>query len=168
MLPESDSAREHVGPIPRKSWSLPLSLQILGWFFFNVVVAGCVVAALFHAQSAPILNALITGDGGDRLEAIGSELGERLGQLPRTRWPELMASVSKRYHASFALVRRDGDPLAGSIPQPSAAVIAKVREFGGPRPPAPPSGFRAGGRPAFPKRPARIAGLRRSRTSGRL
>ena len=138
MLPESDSAREHVGPIPRRSWSLPLSLQILGWFFLNVVVAGCVVAALFHAQSAPILNALIAGDGGQRLEAIGSELGERLGQLPRTRWPELMASVSKRYHASFALVRRDGDPLAGSIPQPSAAVIAKVREFGGPRPPRPP------------------------------
>jgi two-component system, OmpR family, sensor histidine kinase CpxA len=138
MLPESDSAGEHVGPIPRRSWSLPLSLQILGWFFLNVVVAGCVVAALFHAQSAPILNALIAGDGGERLEAIGSELGERLGQLPRTRWPELMASVSKRYHASFALVRRDGDPLAGSIPQPSAAVIAKVREFGGPRPPRPP------------------------------
>jgi two-component system sensor histidine kinase CpxA len=138
MLPEPDPAPEQEASAPRSHWALPLSLQILGWFFLNMVVAGCVVAALFHAQSAPILNALIAGDGGERLEAIGSELGERLGQLPRTRWPELMASVSKRYHASFALVRRDGDPLAGSIPQPSAAVIAKIREFGGPRPPRPP------------------------------
>ena len=134
MLPDSQPPPEPEAAVPRRNWALPLSLQILGWFFLNMVVAGCVVAALFHAQSAPILNTLIAGDGGERLEAIGSELGERLGQLPRTRWPELMASVSKRYHASFALVRRDGDPVAGSIPQPPAAVIAKIREFGGPRP----------------------------------
>jgi two-component system, OmpR family, sensor histidine kinase CpxA len=139
MPTETDSTREKADPAFRRNWALPLSLQILGWFFLNVLVAACVVAALFHAQSAPILNALIAGDGGDRLEAIASELGERLAQLPRSRWPELMTSVSKRYHASFALMRRDGDPLAGAIPQPSDAVIAKIREFAGPRPPRPPS-----------------------------
>jgi len=150
MLPESDLAQEQAEPVPRRSWALPLSLQILGWFFLNMVVAGGVVVALFHAQAAPILNALIAGGGGDRLESIAAELGERLAPLPRTRWPELMASVSKRYHASFALVRRDGDPIAGSIPQPSAAVIAKIREFAGPRPQHPPPGpEREGGPPSL-------------------
>jgi two-component system sensor histidine kinase CpxA len=138
MPTESDLTFKQADSVRRRNWALPLSLQILGWFFLNVVVAGCVVAALFHAQSAPILNTIIAGDGGDRLDAIGSELGERLGQTPRTRWPELMTSLSKRYHASFALVRKDGDPLAGSIPRPSAAVIAKIREFGSAPPPPPP------------------------------
>ena len=93
MLPESDLAQEQAEPVPRRSWALPLSLQILGWFFLNMVVAGCVVVALFHAQAAPILNALIAGGGGDRLESIAAELGERLAPLPRTRWPELMAGA---------------------------------------------------------------------------
>lgn len=138
MPPRSKAQRGRPATAAPSHWSLPLSLQILGWFFLNVIVAGCVVVALFHAQSAPVLNAIIAGSGGDRLEAMAAELGERLEQLPRARWSGLMASVSQRYHASFALLRRDGDPLAGSVPNPSAAVISKVREFVGARPPRPP------------------------------
>ena len=139
MHPDTDPllSSEQEPFAPRKRWSPPLSLQILSWFFLNVIVAGCVVAALFHAESTPVLNAIIAGGGGDRLEAMASELGERLEQLPRARWKELMASVSQRYHASFALVRREGDALAGSVPPPPASVIAKIREFAGPRPPRP-------------------------------
>lgn len=136
--PETALQEPPSGRSRRGHWSPPLSLQILGWFFLNVIVAGCVVLALFNAQSAPVLNALIAGSGGDRLEAIAAELGERLEQLPRSRWSGLMASLSKRYHASFALVRREGDAIAGSVPRPPAAVVAKIREFAGPRPPRPP------------------------------
>jgi two-component system sensor histidine kinase CpxA len=159
MHPDTTCLQEDARSDARKQWSPPLSLQILGWFFLNVVVAGCVVAALFHAESAPVLNAIIAGGGGDRLEAMASELGERLEQLPRGQWKGLMASVSQRYHASFAIVRRDGDPLAGSVPQPSAAVIAKVREFAGPRPLRPPPPFgREDAPPPVGDGPARTLG----------
>ena len=147
-----------MGRSRRGYWSPPLSLQILGWFFLNVIVAGCVVVALFNAQSAPVLNALIASSGGDRLEAIAAELGERLEQLPRSRWSGLMASLSQRYHASFALVRREGDAIAGSVPRPPATVVAKIREFAGPRPPRPPpapdpgeSGINPDGAPPRPR-----------------
>jgi two-component system sensor histidine kinase CpxA len=137
MHPSPENSREAPARARRGRWSLPLSLQILGWFFLNVIVAGGVVVALFNAQSAPVLNALIAGSGGDRLEAIASELGDRLEQLPRSRWSGLMASLSQRYHASFALVRREGDSIAGSVPRPPDAVVTKIREFAGPRPPRP-------------------------------
>ena len=118
---------------------IPVSLQILSWFFLNLLLVGIFGFLLLSAEGGPLLNVLISGKSGERLDAIAADLAERVNGLPREKWGGILDNYSRRYKLAFALTRRDGDLQAGKVPPVPPAVVEKIREFPGtPRPPTPP------------------------------
>jgi two-component system sensor histidine kinase CpxA len=113
-------------------------LQILSWFFLNLLLVGICAFYLLHAEGGSILNILISGRSGERLDAIAADLAERVIGLPSEKWGPILDNYSRRYRMAFAVTRRNGDLQAGKVPPIPDSVIAKIREFPGDRPPPPP------------------------------
>ena len=122
----------------RRTIWVPVSLQILSWFFLNIVLVGVVAAVLLVGHGGPLLSALLSGRAGARLDSLVTEASERISSLPAARWGEVTASLARRYGVSFGVMRRDGDLQAGWLPPVPEAVLVKVREFSALRPPPPP------------------------------
>jgi two-component system sensor histidine kinase CpxA len=114
-----------------------VSLQIMGWFFLNLLLVGVLAALLFTSHISPLLNVIISGRTGDRLDALAADVGERISGIPSDKWEEVLKGYSRRYKMDFALTRRDGDLHAGNVPAIPDSVIARIREFPGLRPPPP-------------------------------
>jgi two-component system sensor histidine kinase CpxA len=117
---------------------LSVSLQIMGWFFLNLLIVAMLAALLFTSHVSPLLNVIISGRTGDRLDALAADVGERISGIPSDKWGEVLNGYSRRYKMDFALTRREGDLHAGTVPAIPESVIARIREFPGLRPPPPP------------------------------
>jgi two-component system sensor histidine kinase CpxA len=117
---------------------IPVSLQILSWFFLNLLLVATFAFLLLSAEGGPLLNVLISGRAGERLDAIAADLAERVNGLPREKWGTILDNYSRRYRMAFALTRRDGDLQAGKVPPIPPTVAAKIREFPGTQRPPPP------------------------------
>lgn len=142
-------ARGDESPKGKSKLGIPISLQILSWFFLNLLLVGICAFLLLTTNGGPLLNILISGKAGERLDAIAADVAERANGLPREKWGAVLDNYSRRYKMAFALTRRDGDLQAGKVPPVPASVAAKIREFPGtqrpPPPPPPPPPPRFGG-----------------------
>lgn len=135
---------------------IPISLQILSWFFLNLLLVGTGAFLLLTTNGGPLLNILISGKAAERLDAIAADVAERANGLPREKWSAVLDNYSRRYKMAFALTRRDGDLQAGKVPPVPASVAAKIREFPGtqrPPPPLPTSQADGAGDPHLAPRP---------------
>jgi len=143
--PLPDLSVDPLGKRPKKSRSprkhrlsgVPVSLQILSWFFLNLLIVGVGAFLLLASEGGPLLNVLINGRAGERLDAIAADIAERINGLPREKWGSVLENYSRRYRIAFALTRREGDLQAGKVPPLPPEVIAKIREFPGPQRPHP-------------------------------
>ena len=141
MLEHAKAQSADENPRGRPVW-VPVSLQILSWFFLNIVAVGVIAAALLIGHGGPLLSVLLSGRAGERLDSLVTEVGERISVLPSSRWSEVTSSLARRHGMSFGVVRRGGDLQAGWLPPVPELVLAKVRELASlrPPPPAPPKG----------------------------
>jgi len=161
--PTPEPHGEH-SPKAKSRLGIPVSLQILSWFFLNLLLVGIGAFLLLTTNGGPLLNILISGKAGERLDAIAADVAERANGLPREKWGAVLDNYSRRYKMAFALTRRDGDLQAGKVPPVPAGVAAKIREFPGtqrpPPPPPPPLADGEGERPPPPGPPTDVsAGL---------
>ena len=116
----------------------PVSLQILSWFFLNVLLVGAAAGVFLLAHRGPLLGVLLNGRTTKRLDSLVSEVNDRISALPTSRWGEVTASLARRFGMSFGLVRREGDLQAGWLPVIPEEVAGKVRELSAAAPPPPP------------------------------
>jgi two-component system sensor histidine kinase CpxA len=116
---------------PQRFTALPLWLQILGWFFLNLLLLGSVAALVLFTEFRPVLGALLEGKTGQRLSSLAHEVTDALSTRSRPDWPEVMDSFAQTYEVQCALFRQDGAWLAGEIPHPPAAVLSKLYESAG-------------------------------------
>ena len=135
-----------------------VSLQIVGWFFLNLLLVAIFASLLFTSHVSPLLNVIISGRTGDRLDVLASDVGERISGVSYDKWNEVLQGYSRRYKMAFGLTRREGDLRAGNVPPIPGSVITKIREFPGvrPQPPPPPPQSQASDFTGEPERPRRL------------
>jgi two-component system sensor histidine kinase CpxA len=107
---------------------LPLWLQILGWFFLNLILLASVATLAFFGEFRPLLGAFLEGKAGHRLSALAGEVAEALNSRPRSDWPAVLDSFAEGYHVQVALFRQDGSWIAGEIVHPPSEVLEKFRD----------------------------------------
>ena len=122
----------------RRTVWVPVSLQILSWFFLNIVLVVGVAAVLLIGHGGPLMSALLSGRAGARLDSLVTEVSERISGLPSARWGEVTASLARRYGVSLGVLRRGGDLQAGWLPPVPEAVLVRVRELNATGQPPPP------------------------------
>ena len=116
---------------------LPLSLKILAWFFANVVFLAVVAWLFVRVQLGLGLEVLLAGAPGERLQTMGRLVAEELQERPQSEWAAVLQRQAAAYRVPVALLRNDGQRLAGDIPPPPPEFLARIGE-GRPSPKAPP------------------------------
>ncbi|MEI6712127.1 MAG: HAMP domain-containing sensor histidine kinase [Verrucomicrobiota bacterium] len=113
---------------PARLTALPLWLQIVGWFFLNIVLLVSVAALVLTTEFKPVLGALMEGKAGHRLSALAGEVTDALSSRTIADWPEVMDFFAQTYQIQCALFRQDGAWMAGEVPQPPPSVVLRLRE----------------------------------------
>jgi two-component system sensor histidine kinase CpxA len=122
------------------SLRFPLSAKILLWFFLNLLLLGAAFYLFFRVQYHMGLDALLTGQAGERIEALSNIIGDELQAAAVEDRTEVLQYFGQSYGLQLMLVRPDGALLAGAALPVPPAVRARLAAFGPPpmRPLQPP------------------------------
>ncbi len=83
---------------------LPLYAQFLAWLLLNVVLlAGLLV--VFAGRDGLGIEMLLTDAARERAQAVGFEVSRQLNATVEEQWPVVLAELSERYGAAFAVER---------------------------------------------------------------
>jgi two-component system sensor histidine kinase CpxA len=115
---------------------VPLYIQILGWFFVNLIILGTVGYITLEGYLGTDL--LLTGGVTERLRAVTESLISELRPLPESEWNRILERRSEMYGAKFLLFKDDGTQLAGEpVPLPQEVLENLKRSPGDRRGPEP-------------------------------
>ncbi len=119
------------------NWRFPLSAKILLWFFLNLLLLGAAFYLFFRGQFHMGLDTLLTGQAGERVEALSSIISDELQAAAPEERAEVLQYFGQSYGLQLVLVRPDGGLLAGAALPLPPEVRARLSSFGPPpmRPP---------------------------------
>ena len=127
---------------------LPLSVRILLQALLNLVLLAALGWFLFRGQFGLGLEALLAGRAGDRLQGMADVLAGELARTPQTDWEAVLARNAAAYQLQLSIVKPDGQPMAGTLPE----IPPEVRQRLGAPPPRRPPPRRLPARERFPAR----------------
>ena len=130
----------------------PLFAKILLWFFLNLLLLGAVFYGFFRVQFHVGLDMLLAGPAGERVEALGTVIGEELRAAPPEQRADILTRFGAGYGVQLALVRPDGTPVAEKAATLPPEVKARLMSFGSPNPQGRPPAADGRERPLRPRR----------------
>jgi two-component system sensor histidine kinase CpxA len=116
-----------ISPEPRKI-RFPLYAKILLWFLLNLVFLGIASYVILRVQFNLGLNSLLSGQMGDRIQAVSDVMSYNLNLAPKTNWNEIVRNYSSAYQVQFVLFRYDGVQVAGDPVTLPPEVQSKLKE----------------------------------------
>ena len=133
-------------------FTIPLYAKILGWFFLNVLTLGVICLVFVGYQVRFGLDALIAGQGGERIKEVTQLIADELFQKEPEQWNAVLLEFGRKYGVQFALFHNTGVQVAGE-PLTLPADVAEQLKGGHPprRPGFPPGGGLPGGPHPLPE-----------------
>jgi two-component system sensor histidine kinase CpxA len=97
-----------------------LFAKILAWFFLNMIVVAATLAVFIFLSAATVsLYAIFDQQGTDRLRTAGLLIAHDLGQMPRKKWPEVLARHAAIHRVDFMILLEDGSRFSSTDGEPS-------------------------------------------------
>jgi two-component system sensor histidine kinase CpxA len=94
----------------------PLFAKILLWFFLNLLLLGAGFYLFFRVQFHVGLDALLTGQAGERIEALASIVFDEFQAAATEDRDEVLRYFGSSYGMQLLLVRPNGELVAGKGP----------------------------------------------------
>ncbi|MCX7010924.1 MAG: HAMP domain-containing sensor histidine kinase, partial [Kiritimatiellaeota bacterium] len=111
----------------------PLSVKILLWFFLNLLLLGAAIYVFFRVQFHMGLDTLLTGQAGERIEALSNIIFDELRAASAEERTEVLQYFGSSYGVQILLVRPDGGTVAGDTLSLPPEVREQLGRFGPPR-----------------------------------
>jgi len=109
----------------------PLYLQILGWFFLNLLVVGAATYFFVSMQFRMGFDSLLLARSAERVETLTQLVAAQLAETPRTDWDDVLERFGAAYGIDCHLFRMDGTREAGAEielpPRVRIQLLAPVR-----------------------------------------
>ena len=114
------------------NWRFPLFAKILLWFFLNLLLLGAGFYLFFRVQFHMGLDALLTGQAGERIEALANIIFDELQAAATDDRTEVLQYFGSGYGMQLMLVLPNGELLAGKGPQLPPVVREHLADFAPP------------------------------------
>lgn len=101
----------------------PLYLQILFWFFLNLLVVAAATYLFVSMQFRIGFDSLLLARSAERVETLTQLVAAQLAETPRAKWNDVLERFSAAYDIGCYLFRADGTQEAGT----EIEVPSKVR-----------------------------------------
>ena len=135
----------------------PLFAKILLWFFLNLLLLGAGFYLFFRVQFHMGLDTLLTGQAGERIEALANIIFDELRAAATEDRTEVLQYFGAGYGMQLMLVRPSGEVIAGKGPELPPEVRARLAEFAPPVTRLPPLPLRGEGPSMQRLPPPRVA-----------
>jgi two-component system sensor histidine kinase CpxA len=105
-----------------------LFAKILSWFFLNLILVAAALAVFFAFQSHVNLHAIFGQQGRDRMQTAGMLIAHDLSQMPRVKWPDILARHAAVHRVDFTLVLENGSRFSSTDDDLPESIMTRVRE----------------------------------------
>jgi len=92
---------------------LPLYVQLLGWFFLNLLLLMTGLSYFARGELGLSLNALLDGAAGRQIDGLVGKLAGELAAEERKNWDKVLLQVTTNREVQLVLVNASGAQLAG-------------------------------------------------------
>jgi two-component system sensor histidine kinase CpxA len=110
----------------------PLFAKILLWFFLNLLLIAAGFYLFFRVQFHVGLDALLTGQAGERIESLTSIIFDEFLAAAEADRNEVLQYFGSSYGMQIMLLRPDGEVLAGNGPPLPPEVRERIATLGPP------------------------------------
>ena len=106
--------------------NVPLGLQILVWFFLNLLLVCLIGSAVFLSKFGAGLDMLVDGKAGERVDGFRVKIFRALNGRPISAWEETLRLFAAKYRIEVAVFSPRGEWLAGEIKAPPALIAEEM------------------------------------------
>jgi two-component system sensor histidine kinase CpxA len=106
--------------------NVPIGLQILVWFFLNLLLVCLIGSAVFLSKFGSGLDMLVDGKAGERVDALRIKVFRGLNFQPLRSWNETLKVFAKKYRIEIAIFLSNGERIAGEIKPPPALIAEEM------------------------------------------
>jgi two-component system sensor histidine kinase CpxA len=105
---------------------IPLGLQILCWFFLNLLLVCLIGSAIFISRFKSGLEMLMDAKAIEKVDAIRIKVFRGLNFQPSSTWNETLGLIAKKHRIELAVFSSQGAWVAGEIRHPPQAVMDEI------------------------------------------
>lgn len=108
---------------------LPLYVQLLGWFFLNLLLLMSGLSYFARGELGLSLNALMDGAAGRQIDGLVGKLVGELASEDRKNWDKVLMQVTTNREVQLVLVNSIGAHLAGPPTVLPPKILDQLAEF---------------------------------------
>ncbi len=108
---------------------LPLYVQLLGWFFLNLLLLMIGLSYFARGELGLSLNALLDGAAGAQIDGLAGKLAGELASEERTNWDHVLRQVTTNREVQLVLVTSSGTHVAGPPTVLPSQVLEQLAEL---------------------------------------
>ena len=105
---------------------VPLGLQILCWFFLNLLLVCLIGSAIFVSRFTSGLEMLMDTKSTERVDSVRVKVFRGLNSQPSSTWNDTLQLIAKNHRLEIAVFSSEGAWVAGEIRHPPQAVMDEV------------------------------------------
>ena len=109
-----------------KLGNVPIGLQMLVWFFLNLLLVCLIGSAVFLSKFGSGLDMLVDGKAGERVDGLRIKVFRGLNSRPVSSWGETLGGFAKKYRIQLAVFSSKGDWIAGEIKPPPPEITEEM------------------------------------------
>lgn len=106
--------------------NVPIGLQILVWFFLNLLLVWLIGSAVFLSRFGSGLDMLVDGKAGERVDGLRIKVFRGLNFQPVSSWSETLRVFAEKHSIEVAVFSSKGERVAGEITPPPAAISEEM------------------------------------------
>lgn len=95
--------------------NVPLALQILVWFFLNLLLVCLIGSTVFISKFGTGLEMLVDGKAGERVDGLRIKIFRGLNFQPVNSWNETLRAFAEKHRVEIAVFSSKAEQIAGKI-----------------------------------------------------